>query len=229
VAWVSKDSALLLFFAYIAALWFGCSNAAQELVRERPIYRRERIVGVGPAVYIASKMLFLSAVTGAQALIFYGTLAAGSGGMDGSAAWQISALLLAACAGAGIGALISALARNLMQAVLAVPLVLIPLILFSGYTVPANEMKPAVAKVSAFMPTFAAQRCMDLSFLWQRPVDHVTLGDHWTSYRNLSACAPVHTGEIFDQAAPGWKALLTLALWSAGATGGAFLRLRREC
>ena len=84
VAWVSRDASLMLFFAYIAALWFGCSNAAQEIVRERPIYRRERIAGVGPATYVCSKMLFLGGATCAQALLFYGTLAAGRARAGGS-------------------------------------------------------------------------------------------------------------------------------------------------
>jgi ABC-type multidrug transport system ATPase subunit len=30
VTWVSKEPALVLFFSYIATLWFGCGNAAQE-------------------------------------------------------------------------------------------------------------------------------------------------------------------------------------------------------
>ncbi len=47
VAWVTDDTSLALFFAYLATLWFGCSNAAQEIVRELPIYRRERMVGLG--------------------------------------------------------------------------------------------------------------------------------------------------------------------------------------
>ena len=32
VSWVSDDRALTMFFAYLATLWFGCSNAAQEIV-----------------------------------------------------------------------------------------------------------------------------------------------------------------------------------------------------
>ena len=46
VTWVSHDPALVLFFAYIATLWFGCGNAAQEIVKELPMFRRERLIGV---------------------------------------------------------------------------------------------------------------------------------------------------------------------------------------
>jgi hypothetical protein len=45
-----------------------------------------------------------------------------------------------------------------MQAVMIVPLILIPQIVFSGYTVAAHEMTPAVLRVSRLMPTFSAQR-----------------------------------------------------------------------
>src|SRR5205823_1690376 len=139
---------------------------------EIAIYRRERIVGVGRVAYLASKFLFLGTLTAAQSLLFYGYLKICAQNVGGAFAWQLAALLGTAFAGVGIGAVISALARTLMQAVIAVPLALIPLILFSGHPVPANEMKPAVAPVSRFTPAFAAQTCMDVSFLWRQKIDH---------------------------------------------------------
>src|SRR5207302_934799 len=80
VARASNDAALLLFFAYVATLWFGCSSAAQEIVREIAIYRRERIVGVSRAAYAAGKFLFLGALTASQSLLFYLCLQAVKGG-----------------------------------------------------------------------------------------------------------------------------------------------------
>lgn len=213
VSWVSNDAALLLFFAYIATLWFGCSNAAQETVREIAIYRRERIVGVSRAAYVASKFLFLGAVTALQSLLFYICLQVGESGLDGAMSWQCAGLLGAALASVGIGTMISAFARSVMQAVIVVPLALIPLIVFSGYTVPANEMKPAVFAASRFTPAFAAQRCMDTSFLWGKRIDHQTLGDHWTSFRNLNRQIPLRTGETFLHTELGVEALVTEAMW----------------
>lgn len=227
VSWVTDDAALALFFAYIATLWFGCSNAAQEIVRELPIYRRERVVGVSRLAYLMSKGLFLGAVTAAQALAFYLCLQIGERGLDGAALWQCAALLGTALAAVSIGTVISALARSVMQAVLAVPLALIPLILFSGYTVPANEMRPSVAAVSSWMPTFAAQTCMDTSFLWGKRLDHQTLGSHWTSFRNLNRTRPpLRTGETFLRAGPGLAALATQLAWVAAGGAAALLALR---
>lgn len=227
VAWISDDTSLRLFFAYIAALWFGCSNASQEIVREWPIYRRERIAGVTPILYVLGKMLFLGAVTALQSLLFYLTLQS-CGGLAGSVVWQVAALLFTAAAAVSIGSLVSALARNLMQAVLAVPLILIPFILLSGQTPAASEFRsrPLVSAVAGVMPSFAAQRCMDLSFFWNRRIDADAIEGHEIAYRNLPEDSKVATGETFADASPGLRALLSLSLWTAGGAVATWVVLR---
>ena len=228
VSWVSDDQSLLLFFAYLATLWFGCSNAAQEIVKEIAIYRRERLIGVGAHAYLTSKFLFLTAITGIQALLLFGALLALERGLDGSAAWQGTALLGTALAAVGIGSAISAMSRSVMQAVMIVPLILIPLILFSGFTVPAHEMTPGVHAVGRFTPTFAAQTMMDTSFLWKKPVARDVLGDHWTSFRNLNRKNDVKTGEIFTRGRPAQTALATDLAWAVVAYFAAWLALKRR-
>ena len=232
VGWVSGDSSLRLFFAYIAALWFGCSNASQEIVREWPIYRRERIAGVTPELYVLGKLVFLSCMTACQSLLFYATLQA-FGGLGGSVPWQLAALLLTAVAAVAIGAFVSALARNLMQAVLAVPLILIPFILLSGQTPAASELRsrPLVSTLAQIMPSFAAQRCMDLSFFWHRRIDANATEGHEIAYRNLPAEAKVENGQFFTDASPGWNALRLLLIWTGGAAAATCvtLRVREKC
>ena len=56
--WVSGDPPLILFFAYIATLWFGCGNAAQEIVRELPMFRRERLIGLRSSCVFVREVLF---------------------------------------------------------------------------------------------------------------------------------------------------------------------------
>jgi ABC-type multidrug transport system ATPase subunit/pSer/pThr/pTyr-binding forkhead associated (FHA) protein len=217
VAWVSDDVSLRLFFAYIATFWFGCSNASQEIVREWPIYRRERIAGVTPILYVKAKLLFLGAVTAFQSLLFYATLQL-FGGLGGAMSWQVAALFLCSTSAVAIGCLISALARNLMQAVLAVPLILIPFIILSGQTPSASDLssRPVISTVAAIMPTFAAQRCMDLSYFWQRRIDASSNAGHEIAYRNLPAASKVELGQTFTDATPGLYALLSLFLWTGG-------------
>ena len=70
VTWVSKEPALVLFFAYIATLWFGCGNAAQEIVKELPMFRRERLIGLGRHGYLLAKFLSLARVTVVQSCFF---------------------------------------------------------------------------------------------------------------------------------------------------------------
>ncbi len=214
VSWVTNDQALALFFAYVATLWFGCSNAAQEIVKELPIYRRERLVGVGAHTYLISKFTFLTAITVLQAALLYATLQLGEKGLHGSVAWQLLALGGIALASVGIGSAISALARSVMQAVLVVPLVLIPQILFSGFTVPANEMSNSVHAVSRVMPSFAARTMVDTSFLWEQMIARNTLSDYWTSVRNIKRLEEFKMGESFRRPGPGMVALLTHALWA---------------
>ena len=231
VCWVSNERALILFFAYLATLWFGCSNAAQEIVKEIAIYRRERLIGIGAHSYLIAKFLFLTAVSTLQALIIYGSALWLEGGRDGSVGWQLAALFGTALAGVGIGSAISALARSVMQAVMIVPLILIPLIVFSGYTVTPAEMKdasPKVLTVAKLMPTFSAQTVVDTSFLWQRELEGELMRDHGQSLRNLDPERELSTGDTYDRAKPAWFALMGHGWWLLGSYLVAWLALRRK-
>ncbi|HEY7313104.1 MAG TPA: ATP-binding cassette domain-containing protein, partial [Gemmataceae bacterium] len=54
---------ILLFVLVMIVLWFGCNNAAKEIVKEEAIYGRERAVNLGIVPYLASKFLVLSVIT----------------------------------------------------------------------------------------------------------------------------------------------------------------------
>lgn len=229
VSWVSDDASLLLFFAYIATLWFGCSNAAQEIVKEIAIYRRERVVGLSRNAYLMSKFTFIGLITIVQAMLLYGLLQMTERDLDGSAVWQAGGLCGIAVAAVGLGCAISAVARSVMQAVLIVPLVLIPQILFSGKTVPVNEMTPLVRVVSGFMPSFAAQTAMDSSFFWGRTIDPQTLEGHYGSLSNLRArYSEIRTGVRYISLRPAISAFATQALWAIVFYLLAFISLRKR-
>ena len=57
-------------FAYFAlalcAIWFGTSVASREIVRERKIYERERMVNLGILPYLASKYTVLGLIVGSS-------------------------------------------------------------------------------------------------------------------------------------------------------------------
>ena len=187
MGWVTDNVSLSLFFAYLGTLWFGCSNAAQEIVKELPIYRRERMVGLGRHSYLISKFSLLGTLTALQGVFLYACLYATNyalyapdptvdigvpRGLDGSTLWQMGSIVLTAYAAVGIGFAISAIARSTMQAVMIVPLVLIPQILFSGLVVETNEMnKPGVFALTNLMPSYAAQTMMDVGAFWHRKIE----------------------------------------------------------
>jgi ABC-type multidrug transport system ATPase subunit/pSer/pThr/pTyr-binding forkhead associated (FHA) protein len=219
VAWATKDASLTQFFCYIGTLWFGCSNSAQEIVRELPIYRRERLVGLSRLSYLTSKFLWMGGLTGLQALILYATIALGRLGTQGMASWQVIGLLLLAFAATGVGLTVSSISRSAIQAVMLIPLLLIPQILFSGFTVPAKDMTPSVLAVSQVMPSFASQRIADVSFLYQQKISGDLARDYPIAYYNLNEWYRSITGQrlkagtVFTNNRPLWVAYLSLGIW----------------
>lgn len=283
VGWVADKSAMRMFLCVVATMWFGCSNGAQQIVGELPIFRRERISGQGLHTYIFSKIGFLSLVSILQGVVLLITIFTVAGwfhpegierasvmnelersytlGAEENAAEQsadfdvidldnpapapttsarpratpvpkqppskftlkallsigqffqitqhildsrprllakedgvplrdqkgrlvvlpgistaallsvnlglrLAAVVAAAIVSVGIGLMISALVANTTQAVLWVPLVLIPQILFGGIVVQLPDMTRSVRLFSQVMPSFAAQRIMDVGSLY---------------------------------------------------------------
>lgn len=169
-----------LFLAYIAMLWFGCSNAAQELVREKEIFRREQFVGLGTNAYLISKALGMSLITCFQCGIIYSLLKILGNGMTGSVLWQGAGLLATAITASTIGLAISAWSSTRTQAATIVPLFLIPQILFSGFLFPLNDWNEALTPrvISRAVPSFACQRIMDTSQLWGEEIVPYLTGEN---------------------------------------------------
>ena len=59
----------LLVILVMSACLIGVANAVRELVKERPIYTRERAAGLSPAAYLASKLIVLGAISAIQAAV----------------------------------------------------------------------------------------------------------------------------------------------------------------
>lgn len=226
VAWVTHDPPLLLFFAMISTLWFGCGNAAQEIVKELPMFRRERLIGLGRNAYLLSKFLSLARITAVQSLLLYGVMQLCARGIGGSVGWQVGGLVATAFASVGLGLAISALSRTILQAVMLVPLILIPQILFSGFTPPAGDMKPGPHLVSRMMPSASAQAVMDVSLFWQKKIAGSMRVDYPTAFSNLNRDRSLRNGQIFVNKTPALAGLAVLAAWILASYITAFLALR---
>ncbi len=141
-------------FAYfvlsLVAVWFGTSISAREIIRERAVYNRERMVNLGLIPYVCSKLFVLGIIVGVQCLTLFVPLKIldliGLMPLPGELLGipQFWAMILTAGVGIALGLLISALVKTSEMATSLVPLILIPQILFSGLTgVPTGINKAA--------------------------------------------------------------------------------------
>lgn len=128
------------FILALVAIWFGTSVAAREIVKERPIFRRERMVNLGLLPYLGSKLVVLSLIVGLQATLLFGTLKilhfANIMYLPGILFGipQLLVLTLTGIVGIALGLFISAIVKTSEVATSLVPLILIPQILFAGLT-----------------------------------------------------------------------------------------------
>ncbi len=143
------------FVLALSAIWFGCSNAAREIVKEQSIYKRERMVNLGIAPYIGSKLLILTLVGLVQVALLYGVLALVEP-VPGPPWFIFATLLVSHVVGIAMGLLISALVRTSEMATSLVPLVLIPQILFGGLLLPNEGSAKAVSFVMPAMWSYDA-------------------------------------------------------------------------
>lgn len=136
---VCRDLNVINFLLVISALWFGCSGAAQQIVKERPVFRRERMVNLRLDTYLMSKFVPLMSLTAFQAAVMLAVICTLED-VEGSLLSFFVAFVLASWNGVAIGLLISAVASNGDKAMSVVPLSLIPQIILAGVLVPLPEM-----------------------------------------------------------------------------------------
>jgi ABC-type multidrug transport system ATPase subunit/pSer/pThr/pTyr-binding forkhead associated (FHA) protein len=137
------DAQKILFIMAFAAVMFGCINGAREIVKEAPIYRRERTVNLGIAPYMCSKIVVLGALCLLQSavLVFMVNLKAPiQQGIFLSPVVEVyTTMALTSIAGLMMGLTISAIVPNSDRAMSFVPIVLIPQVIFSGVIFALNN------------------------------------------------------------------------------------------
>lgn len=135
------DAQRTLFILVTSAVWFGTINAAREIVKEAPIYHRERAINLGLAPYVFSKVVVLGLLSAIQSFLLLYIVGTKTGypshgllfsGTVGAFVELYITLLITSFAGLMMGLLISALAPNTDRAVSIVPIILIPQIIFAN-------------------------------------------------------------------------------------------------
>jgi ABC-type multidrug transport system ATPase subunit len=136
---------MLLFLIAVIVMWFGCNNAAKEIVKEEAIYGRERAVNLGILPYLGSKFLLLSLVSALQTFLLIGLVYGGMwilfelfGKPMPNSTYMLSyvpqygVLVLLAMTGVAMGLLLSACVATPDRANNLMPYVLIPQIILGG-------------------------------------------------------------------------------------------------
>ena len=149
---IGVNMATTLFVTALAAIWFGCSSTAREIVTEWPIYRRERMVGLSIPAYVLSKMTVLLGVAAIQSLLL---LAIVVPACRMNTPWlELFAILYAAAlAGGAIGLFVSATLQTAEAASGILPVLLLPMIVLGGILVPLADLPALTRPLAAAMPS----------------------------------------------------------------------------
>ncbi|XZO03097.1 MAG: FHA domain-containing protein [Microcoleus sp.] len=142
----------VLFVFTCAAIWVGLATSIQEIVKESAIYLRERLVNLGLFAYVGSKVLILSGLAVLQTILMVAIILIAFKHPEPSLiSWTVGVsittfLTLLSCV--SLGLVVSAIVKNGSQANSALPLLLLPQIIFSGVLF---KMEGAASKFSWLM------------------------------------------------------------------------------
>jgi ABC-type multidrug transport system ATPase subunit/pSer/pThr/pTyr-binding forkhead associated (FHA) protein/ABC-type multidrug transport system permease subunit len=126
----------VLFVFTCAAIWVGLSTSLQEIIKESAIYLRERLVNLGLWPYLGSKVFILGGLAAVQTLLMVIVVLFGFRDPEpdllswflGVSITTFLTLFTSIC----LGLMVSAIVKNSSQANSALPILLLPQIIFSG-------------------------------------------------------------------------------------------------
>lgn len=133
---------LLSFLLVTGAVWLGTTSSCREIVKERTIVEREAAAGVRLDAYLVAKVLVLFALSFVQVVLLVAVTVALQPLHAGPAVYlKIGGIcVLTAWVSVAVALVLSARARSADQASSAVPLLLLPQLLFAGAIIPTGVM-----------------------------------------------------------------------------------------
>ena len=151
-----------LFLSLVLAMFFGLTDAACEILRDRPLLRRESNYKLFTTGYLSAKVLVLTSIAGLQCALYL---------LVGNAILEIhymfwshfAVMLLTAFVGIALSLMVSAFVRTDRVALNIVPLLLVPQILLAGALVRFEEMNEFSPKVpEGIIPASIEKRLSNL-------------------------------------------------------------------
>jgi hypothetical protein len=135
-----------MFILGISAVWIGCLNSAREVVKELPIYLRERAVNLQLGPYLVSKLVPLAGLSLLQcvALLVVAHLIS----VPGDLVLRGLALFVTALAATTMGLTVSALVNSSDKAIGLIPILLIPQVILPNAVVKLGSTSRLAARLT---------------------------------------------------------------------------------
>jgi ABC-type multidrug transport system ATPase subunit/uncharacterized tellurite resistance protein B-like protein len=130
---------IYIFVSIIAFIFLGMSNSIEEILSERKIILRERLMNLKMSSYQISKLLTLSLFGLIQAIL-YNLVASYVLGIKGVGYYSVLYFFLATLIGNSLGLLASAFIKENRAIINLLPLILIPQIIFGGAVIEFERM-----------------------------------------------------------------------------------------
>ena len=142
-----------MFFVVVSAVWFGTSNSAREIVTERAIYLRERMVNLSIINYVFSKYIILSLICVFQCTMLLGIVFFTLGFHGGPLAFllELAVMIAVAMNACALGLLLSTVVASAEAAMALTPIALIPQVVLGGLMVPMTT-NPMLKPLMYIMP-----------------------------------------------------------------------------
>lgn len=137
------------FLLVVAAIWFGCNNAARDIVGEWSVFQRERMVNLKLPSYVFSKFAVLVGLCVFQCLTLL-TIVYFACDLRGNYLEEAAILICSSLVGAALGLAISARSSTTETAIALLPVVLLPVITLGGGIRAAYKM-PGPARAMSYL------------------------------------------------------------------------------
>ncbi|MES2554787.1 MAG: ATP-binding cassette domain-containing protein [Bacteroidota bacterium] len=136
-----------LFISVVVALFLGLTVAAEEIIKDKKILKRESFLNLSRASYLWSKVSIMFIISGIQTLFFvlFGNLILEIQGLW----WQYWLVLFStSCMANALGLNISSAFNSAKVIYITVPLLIIPQLLFSGVIVKFDKLHPIFSRTN---------------------------------------------------------------------------------
>ncbi len=230
-----------LFLSATVAMFLGLTNSATEILRDRPIMRRERNCQSGAASYVMAKFAALALVAAIQCLTY---LVVGNHFLEieGMLPYHWLWMTLTAWTGTAMALVVSSIVKTERAALTSVPLLLVPQMLLAGALVSYKEMnhglflnadqireRGGVPVPATVMPLRYAYEGMIVSQAVRNPfeVERVRLQRRIDRARQIDKPMSPKAAEEFELAKEGLRRLLAAGASNKKDAAALVARIRR--